>query len=520
MTKYIVMLWLGFCWLSLPEAWAQNRPRIAITGILHETNSFNIAPTTRQDFIVREFTSPAQALQEWAQNSDDVSGYIAGAKEYGLELIPALIAEADPKGLVTDQTFDALVVEVIKRLKAIPNLDGVLLYNHGAMVARSHPHADTEMVKRLRTAFGATFPIVVTHDYHANVAPEMMLCATALVIGQENPHLDLKARGMRAAHIMARTLRGEIKPTQAIAKPPMIWNIVFQQTARAPFLSLLEESRRLEQNPKILAVSIAGGYQYADVPAMGPSVVVVTDNDPELAEREAQRLAAQMYALRDKLTLQLPDAAQAVEQANKSEKFPVVLLDLGDNIGGGSAGDSTVLLDELLKQKAPGWALTMYDPAAVRRAVRAGVNGKFDLAVGGQTDALHGTPVRVQGRVKSLHDGTYMEPEIRHGGGRYFSQGLTAVIEVSGSTREAQNLLLLTSERITPDSLQQLISCGVYPERQRILVAKGAVAPRAAYQPIAARLIEVDTPGATAVNPARFDYKNVRRPLFGVGDEK
>ena len=53
----------------------------------------------------------------------------------------------------------------------------------------------------------------------------------------------------------------------------------------------MDESRLLEKNPKMLAVSVSGGYQYADVLAMGPSVVVVTDNDPVLAAREAQRVA-------------------------------------------------------------------------------------------------------------------------------------------------------------------------------------------------------------------------------------
>src|SRR4030095_10979286 len=78
------------------------------------------------------------------------------------------------------------------------------------------------------------------------------------------------------------------------------------------------------------------------------------------------------------------------------------------------------------------------------------------------------------------------------------------------------NLLLVTAQRSSPNSLHQLISCGVYPQRQKILVVKGAIAPRAAYEPIAGRIIEVDSPGSTAVNPARFTYKLVRRPLFGV----
>ncbi len=162
--------------------------------------------------------------------------------------------------------------------------------------------------------------------------------------------------------------------------------------------------------------------------------------------------------------------------------------------------------------------MTIADRQAVQVAVRAGINGKFDLAVGGKTDKFHGDPVRVRGRVKSLHDGFYIETEVRHGGGRYHSQGLTAVIEAEGSTRDLPNLLLVTSERASPNSLHQLISCGVCPERQRILVVKGAIAPRAAYEPIAARIIEVDTPGLTSVNPARYTFKLVRRPLFGLDE--
>jgi microcystin degradation protein MlrC len=67
--------------------------------------------------------------------------------------------------------------------------------------------------------------------------------------------------------------------------------------------------------------------------------------------------------------------------------------------------------------------------------------------------------------------------------------------------------------------LQQLISCGIDPARQKILVVKAAVAFRAAYEPVAQRIIEVDTGGVTAVNPARFTWRRARRPLFGLDPE-
>ena len=508
--RYLVLA--GVC--VLLAAAQTRRPVIAVGGISHESNSFNPAVTALADFGRRTLTEAG--LKEAASGHDILAGVVEGARQFGLELYPTISAGATPKGPVTDEALDVLTGELVKKLKAAPRLDGVILNLHGAMVAERYPHGDAEIVRRVREAVGPRVPIVVTHDFHANICQQIVDQSTALLTYKENPHIDTRERGLQAARIMAGIVSGKVKPVQALVKPPMLYNIVYQHTKRPPLLPIVEETRKLEQNPKILAASVAGGYQYADVEAMGASVVVVTDNDPQLARREAQRLADMLWATREKLVLTLPDAAGAVRQAMAADRFPVVLMDMGDNIGGGSAGDSTFLLAELLKQKAQGWVVTICDRGAVQAAVRAGVGGPFDLAVGGKTDKFHGEPVRARGRVKSLHDGFYFEPEVRHGGARYHSQGLTAVIEVEGSTRDLPSLLVLTTERSSPNSLHQLISLGIYPQRQRILTAKGAIAPRAAYEPIAARIIEVDTPGLTSVNPARYTFKRVRRPLFGL----
>ncbi len=496
-----------------------QQPRIAVAGISHESNSFNPARTTLEDFGWPPKLDRARWAEEASKSRSTVAGYVEGAKRYGLELYPTVIVGATPKGPVAAEAFETMSRELIRQLRQAPKLDGVLLALHGAMVVENYPHGDAELVRRVREAMGPKMPIVVTHDFHANVAPEIVRDSTALITFKENPHIDTFERGLQAARIMADTVRGKVRPTQALAKPPMIYNIVFQYTKRPPLLPIVEETRRLEQNPKILAASVAGGYQYADVPQMGPSVIVVTDNDPALAEREAKRLSDMLWESRHQLKLNLPDAAEAVRLAKASDKHPVVLIDMGDNIGGGSAGDSTFLLNELIRQKAEGWVVVIADAEAYHAAARAGIGGAFDMEVGGKTDRFHGSPVRVRGRVKSLHLGHYIEPEVRHGGGRYYDRGLTAVIEAEGSTRDLENLLVLTTRRSSPNSLHQLISCGIYPERQKILTVKGAIAPRAAYEPIAARIIEVDTPGLTSVNPTRFTYRNARRPLFGLGPE-
>jgi microcystin degradation protein MlrC len=359
-------------------------------------------------------------------------------------------------------------------------------------------------------------PIVVTHDFHANIGEDVVRHSTALVVYKENPHTDQRERGSHAARIMDGILRGAVRPVQALAKPPMMYNIRFQHTRGEPLRPIVEETRRLEQDPTIVAACVAGGYQYADVEAMGPSVVVVTNGDAPLAQREAARLAGLLWDTRDRLQLNLPDAAEAVRQAIASDQTPVVLVEMGDNIGGGSAGDSTFVLAELIRQKAAGWVVAIRDPEAVQRAFSGGVGGKFEGTAGGKTDKLHGEPISVSGEVKLLCDGRYIETEIRHGGARFHDMGPSAVVHVTGSTRDLANILLLTTHREMPFSLGQLTSCGIVPQHQKILVVKAAIAYRAAYEPIAGRIIEVDTPGLTAVNPAHFKYSRVRRPLFGI----
>jgi microcystin degradation protein MlrC len=411
------------------------------------------------------------------------------------------MAVATPSGPVEAGAFERLY-QMLE--DALPPADGLLLALHGAMFCEAFPDADGEIVSRLRQRLGADYPIVVTHDFHANISNRMAGDSTALVVYQTNPHVDQRSRGLLAAQIMARTVRGEIRPVQTIARPPMICPIMGQNTSRQPLKSIL--ARAVEMERTALAVSVAGGYQYADVEECGPAVVAVTDNDGSRAAAITRELSERLWQSRELLEARLPDARESVRMALTSDVAPVVLVDIGDNIGGGSPGDSTILLSELLAQRAQGWVMV------IRAAVDA-------LVVGAHVSLRVGDPpVPVSGRVRSLHEGTFVEPEVRHGGARYNDQGLTAVLEVGGPNPDCPNLLVLTGKRMPPFSLQQLISLGIAPQRQKILVVKAAVAFRAAYEPVAAGIIEVNTPGMTAADPRLLRYSRVRRPIWPVDE--
>jgi len=242
---------------------------------------------------------------------------------------------------------------------------------------------------------------------------------------------------------------------------------------------------------------------------MGPSIVVVANCERYGAHREADRLAEELWEARTQFAARLPDAPRAVTLALEAERRPVILVDTGDNVGGGSAADGTILLAEMLRQEATDGVVCLYAPEEVRQCAASGLGAEVRLRVGGKIDRLHGEPVEITARVRVLHDGTYVEPKIRHGGKRTNYMGLTALVEAPG-----RNLLVLTSQRHPPFSLGQLTCLGIQPEQQRILVVKAAIAYKAAYAPIAGMIIEVDTPGLTAVNPERFAYRHIRRPMF------
>jgi microcystin degradation protein MlrC len=482
--------------------------RIAIAGFMHESNTFNPMRTDRAAFKAQSLSFGPALLDEWRDAHHEVGGFIEAVTAAEAEPLPILMAWATPSGPVADEVLEEVtsrIVEDVRRQRP----DGLLLGLHGAMVVKSYLDGDGEVLSRVRAGVGPDLPIFVTFDLHGNLSQKQIDSCNGAVAYRTNPHVDQRECGKRAASLLLRTLRKEIRPVQALAKPPLIVNIMVHNTSLEPLKSFMDEARALEQKPGILAASLLPGFAYADVPQMGPSVVVVADGDAALARREADRLAERLWTERERLAVQLPDAATAVAQALKGEKTPVVLVDTGDNVGGGSAGDGTVLLAEMLRQGATDGVVCLYAPEEVKQCDAAGIGGEVRLRVGGKVDRLHGDPIDVVGHVRLMSDGTYMEQQVRHGGKRINHMGRTALVELPG-----RNLLVLNTLRHPPFSMGQITSLGIEPARQRLLVVKAAIAYKAAYGPIAGTIIEVDTPGLTAVNPERFAYRHIRRPLF------
>jgi microcystin degradation protein MlrC len=335
----------------------------------------------------------------------------------------------------------------------------------------------------------------------------------AIVVYRTNPHLDPVERAVEASGILVQTIRGEVKPVQCLEQVPMVINIVKQPTAFGPMKAIMDDVAAVVKKPGVLSASCGQGFPYADVEQMGISFLVVTNNDRKLAEQQAQWLAKRAWDRRAELQNDSPSPAEALKRAINAPSDsgkPTVIMDVGDNVGGGGSADSTHLLAEAKRLGASGVLMSLFDPEAVQACIRAGVGADVTLKAGGKTDNMHGKPIEVSGHIRAITDGKFEEPKPIHGGWRFFDYGPTVALD----TPDGSTIVLHTNRGIGNMSRQQYYAIGIFPEKYRIVICKGTVSPRAAYEPIAREIIMADTPGVTAADLSSFAYKRRRRPLY------
>jgi microcystin degradation protein MlrC len=485
--------------------------RFFVGMLAHETNTFSPLPTDRRQFEARDLHYGGELLEAYRDTGTCLGGMIAAARAHGIALAPSLAAAASPAGRVTKAFYAEARDRLLADLHAAGPLDGVLLDLHGAMVVEGLDDGEGDLLRRVRAAVGPT-PIAVTLDFHANVTRAMVEAATLLHGYKTYPHVDMEARGREATERLREVAAGRLRPTVAFRQPPLMPPIAGQLTARGPMRRLYDLADAMERRPRVVSISVFAGFPLADIRDAGLSVYVVTDGDQALADALAEELAETAWSHRREFLHTALPVATAVARALAAPQGPVVLADIADNTGGGAAGDTTEILRELLRVGATGTTVAcIWDPEAARACVEAGVGATLTVAVGGKVDASHGAPLTLTGRVRAVSDGRFVHkgPMMRGLAGRL---GPTAVLEVGGVK------IILISLRWQTLDPEMLRFVGIEPERERIVVVKSTIHYRAAFEPIAREILEVDAPGLSSSNLGRFPFTAVRRPIFPLDD--
>jgi microcystin degradation protein MlrC len=482
--------------------------RFFLAMFSHETNTFSTIATDRAQFEARDLRYGGEILEAYRATGTCLGGMIDTASARGVTLVPSVATAASPAGRVSKEFHDEVKRRLVADLRAAGRLDGVLLDLHGAMVPEGIEDGEGDLLRAVRDAVGTALPLAVTLDFHANVTRDMVQLATLLHGYKTYPHVDMAERGREATARLIDVVEGRLRPTVAYRQPPLLPPLGSQQTARGPMRRLYAMAEEMEGEPGVVSISIFAGFPLADIRDAGLSIYVVTNGDQGLAERLADRLAATAWDHRREFVHAGASVTDAVARALAASGRPVVLADMADNTGGGAAGDTTEILRELLRVGArPSTVACLWDPAAVRACLAAGVGATITLAVGGAIDPSHGRPVEVTGRVRTLSDGRFVHkgPMFRGLEGRL---GATAVLDVNGVK------IILISLRWQTLDPEMLRFVGIDPAGEKIIAVKSTIHYRAAFEPLAHDIVEVDAPGLSSSNLARFAFTNVRRPIF------
>jgi microcystin degradation protein MlrC len=487
--------------------------RLFLAMMSHETNTFSNVPTDRAQFEARDLRYGGEIVETYRGTNTCLGGMIEAAERRGAALVPSIAASASPAGLVTRDIYDHVASRVLADLGAAGRLDGVLLDLHGAMVVEGIDDGEGDLIAAVRRAVGPGVPIAVTLDLHGNLTAAMVEGADLLHGYKTYPHVDMGERGAEAAERLAQVIAGRIRPTAAFRKPPILPPLGNQGTARGPMRRLYDLADEMEQDPAVITCSIFAGFPHADIPDAGLGIYVATDDDPGLADRLAERLARVAWEHRHEFIHAGLPVKDAVARALAADGRPIVLADMADNTGGGAAGDGTEILRELLRVGARSAVVAcLWDPAAAAACAAAGVGRRITLDVGGKVDDRHGAPVTVTGVVRTLSDGRFLHkgPMMRGLPGRL---GLTAVLDV-----DDVKVILISNRWQTLDP-EMIRFTGIDPLGEKLLVVKSTIHYRAAFEPIAKEIVEVDAPGLSSSNLARFPFKRVRRPIFPLDPE-
>lgn len=480
---------------------ADRARRLAVIGVYHETNTFSPLPTNTAAFEPR-WHRGAELITAFEGTRTVVGGFLDGAASAGYGVVPVFGAYATPSGIVTREAMEAILAALEQELSRADAVDGVLLELHGDLVAEDFDDAEEEVARLVRRRFGDS-PIACVLDLHANMSRRRFDDLEVLVGYRTNPHVDTYETGHRAVRILDRVIREELRPYRAFAGLAFVAPPPAQSTDDEPLQSLWHHADLLEQVHGIDDVTIHAGYAFGDVPYTGMGFEATADLEQrDLADRAVEELLERARAALPRFHGQLLATVDAVRAA-VAVRGPVVIADTGDNINGGSPGDTTWLYTEALNEPGSRFLGTIADPSALDRIRSLHVGDEIEIEVGGRASGTSGPPLKGRARLVAISDGRF------HNTGP-MAHGSLVSMDGAAWIRLANLDLVVQGRPVQPNDRNLFGSLGILPEGYDVLILKGASALRASWSSMAVRFILAATLGETDASPGRLQYRKAR----------
>ena len=476
--------------------------RIFTAAFATETNTFSPICIDRRAFEASLYAPPGMHPETPTLCSAPITVGRRVAAQKGWDLIEGTATWADPAGLVNRRTYEDLRDEILDQLRAAMPVDAVVLGLHGAMVADGYEDTEGDLLSRVREIVGPDILVCAELDPHSHLTGKRLTAADFFVYFKEFPHTDFVDRAEDLWRIAVDTLEGRVRPVMSVFDCRMI--DVFP-TSREPMRSFVDKIMAMEKSDAdILSISVIHGFMAGDVPEMGTKLLVVTDSKPDKGSAIARDLGLELFSKRGTFIMPQIDEKQAVSQAMAATVGPVVIADLWDNPGGGTAGDATVILQELLDRGATDTAIgTIWDPMAVQICMAAGEGAEIPLRFGAKSAPGTGNPI--DGLVKIIR--LVAGAEMRFGES-FAPFGDAAHIQLDGID------IILNSTRAQSFDPSLFSVMGIDPTAKKILVIKSTNHFYASFSKIAAEILYCSAGTPYPNNPARTPYRRARKDIW------
>ncbi len=483
--------------------------RIAVGGFLHETNTFAPTKATYDAFVHGggwpRMELGADVLKTLRRINVGLAGFIEAAEAERWELVPTIFTAATPCAHVTEDAFERIAKVIVDGIASAGRLDAVYLDLHGAMVTEHLDDGEGEILARVRKVIGKELPLIVSLDLHANVTPEMVEHADALIAYRTYPHVDMADTGRACARHLKLLLETKHRFAKAFRQVPFLIPISWQCTNDQPTKGIYEKLAALESDA-VPTLSFAPGFPAADFVDCCPSIFAYGRTQAE-ADAAADTIAALVESHEDDFDGKIYSPDEGVRHAMelaKTAKRPIVIADTQDNPGAGGDSDTTGMLRALVRNNAKRAAIgVIYDPASAKAAHTAGEGATVTLALGGKSGIPGDAPYKETFIVEKLSDGKFVAPGPYYGG-RDMDMGPSACLRIGDvrvvvSSRKAQ---------LADQSMYRYV--GIEPTGQAILVNKSSVHFRADFEPIAEKLLICAAPGAMPADTAALPWTRLR----------
>lgn len=476
--------------------------RIFTAAFATETNTFSPICIDRRAFEASLYAPPGMHPETPTLCSAPITVGRRVAAQKGWELIEGTATWADPAGLVNRRTYEDLRDEIPDQLHAAMPVDAVVLGLHGAMVADGYEDTEGDFLSRVREIVGPDILVCAELDPHSHLTTKRLTAADLFVYFKEFPHTDFVDRAEDLWRIAVDTLEGRVKPAMSVFDCRMI--DVFP-TSREPMRSFVDKIMAMEKSDAdILSISVIHGFMAGDVPEMGTKLLVVTNSKPDKGSAIARTLGLELFSKRGTFIMPQIDEKQAVSQAMAATSGPVVIADLWDNPGGGTAGDATVILQELLDRGATDTAIgTIWDPMAVQICMAAGEGAEIPLRFGAKSAPGTGNPIDGLVKIISL----VASAEMRFGES-FAPFGDAAHIQLDGID------IILNSTRAQSFDPSLFSVMGIDPTAKKILVIKSTNHFYASFSRIASEILYCSAGTPYPNNPARTPYRRARKDIW------